>query len=195
VALDADMKVLNLARMVVLLHGLPRKWQAAIYLLAGLAVGLALFIVRISNAASYLSDTSQTCMNCHVMTDAYASWQRGSHGKVAICNDCHVPHINPVAKYAFKASDGLKHSYVFTFRLEPQVLCLSRGAKPVVQDNCVRCHTQVLAMVRLSDSSQRKCWDCHNNIHGSVHSISSSPVELRPDLPQAGLDIEMKGVE
>ena len=96
--------------------------RRAIYLLAGLAAGLALFIARISNAASYLSDAPQTCINCHVMTDAYASWQRGSHGKVAICNDCHVPHSNPVAKYAFKASDGLKHSYVFTFRLEPQVL-------------------------------------------------------------------------
>jgi cytochrome c nitrite reductase small subunit len=195
VAPDADMKVVNLARMVVSFQGLPRKWQTTIYILAGLAAGLGLFIARISNAASYLSDAPQTCINCHVMTDAYASWQQGSHGRVAICNDCHVPHINPAAKYAFKASDGLKHSYVYTFRLEPQVLDLSKGAKPVIQDNCVRCHSQVLAMVRLSDSSQRKCWDCHGNIHGSIHSISSSPAELRPDLPQAGLDVKTKGVE
>ena len=189
------MKVLHLAMMVVSLRGLQKKWQTAIYLLAGLAAGLALFIVRISNAASYLSDAPQTCINCHVMTDAYASWQRGSHGKAAICNDCHVPHSNPVAKYAFKATDGLKHSYVFTFRLEPQALDLSKGAKPVVQDNCVRCHTKTLAMVRLADLSQSKCWDCHNNIHGPVHSISSSPAQLRPDLPQAGLHSVTKGVE
>jgi cytochrome c nitrite reductase small subunit len=187
------MKVLNLARMVVSLRGLPKKWQITIYLLAGLAAGLALFISRISNAASYLSESPQTCMNCHVMTDAYASWQRGSHGRVTVCNDCHVPHTNPVAKYAFKASDGLKHSYVFTFRLEPQALDLSKGAKPVVQDNCVRCHSQVLEMIRLSDSSQRKCWDCHNNIHGPIHGISSSPAELRPELPNAGLGINGKG--
>jgi cytochrome c nitrite reductase small subunit len=187
------MVLFNLARMVVSLRGLPKKWQTAIYILAGLIGGLALFIVRISNASSYLSDAPQTCMNCHVMTDAYASWQQSSHGRVTVCNDCHVPHINPVAKYTFKASDGLKHSYVFTFRLEPQVLDLSKGAKPVVQDNCLRCHFGVLEMVRLSDSSQRKCWDCHNNIHGSVHSISASPAELRPDLPKAGLDTNEKG--
>ena len=189
------MKVLELAGMVVSLKGLPKKWQAAICILAGCAGGLALFVARISNAASYLSDAPQTCMNCHVMTDAYVSWHRGSHGKAAICNDCHVPHINPVAKYAFKASDGLKHSYVFTFRLEPQVIDLSKAAKSVVQDNCIRCHSQSMEMVKLSDSSQRKCWDCHDNFHSSVHSLSSSPAELRPDLPQAGLSMEGKGVE
>jgi cytochrome c nitrite reductase small subunit len=189
------MKLLYLARMVVLLRGLPKKWQVAIYIFAGCAGGLALFVARISNAASYLSDLPGTCINCHVMTDAYASWQRGSHGRAAVCNDCHVPHINSVAKYAFKASDGLKHSYVFTLRLEPQVLDLSKGAKPVVQDNCVRCHSQAMEMVQLSDSSQRKCWDCHNNIHGSVQGLSSSPVQLRPDLPKAGLNMNEKGVK
>jgi cytochrome c nitrite reductase small subunit len=189
------MKILNLARMVVSLQGLPRKWQTTIYILAGLAVGVALFVARISNAASYLSDSPGACINCHVMTDAYASWQRGSHGRVAACNDCHVPHINYVAKYAFKAADGLKHSYVFTFRIEPQVLDLSKGALPVVQDNCVRCHSQVMEMVKLSNSSQRKCWDCHNNIHGSVQGLSSSPAQLRPDLPKAGLNMNEKGVD
>jgi cytochrome c nitrite reductase small subunit len=189
------MKILNLARMVVTLRGLPKKWQIAIYLLAGIAAGLALFVARISNAASYLSDSPGACINCHVMTDAYVSWQRGSHGMVTVCNDCHVPYINPVAKYAFKATDGLKHSYVFTLRLEPQVLDLSNGALPVVQDNCVRCHSQVMEMVQLSDSSQRKCWDCHSNIHGSVKGLSSSPAQLRPELPKAGLNMNEKGVE
>lgn len=75
--------------------------------------------MRIANATSYLSDSPQTCINCHVMTDAYASWQRGSHGRVAVCVDCHVPHSNLVAKYAYKSRDGLKHSCVFTMRKEP----------------------------------------------------------------------------
>jgi len=192
---ERNMKLLNLAIMVVTLRGLPKKWQAAVYFLAGLAVGLVIFIARISNAASYLSDAPGACMNCHVMTDAYVSWQRGSHSRIAVCNDCHVPHSNPVAKYAFKASDGLRHSYVFTFRLEPQVLDLSKGAKPVLQDNCVRCHTQIMQTVHLPDSSQRKCWDCHNNIHSSVHGLSSSPAQLRPELPRAGLHSVRKGVQ
>ena len=54
-------------------------------------MGMALALVRIANAASYLSDKPEVCMNCHVMTDAFASWQRGSHGQVAVCVDCHDP--------------------------------------------------------------------------------------------------------
>lgn len=175
------------------LSSLSRKWQIAVYISVGIVIGLAVVVSRIANAASYLSDAPETCMNCHVMTDAYATWQRGSHGQVAVCNDCHVPHSNTVAKFAFKATDGLKHSYVFTLRKEPQVLQLSNGAVPVVQDNCLRCHSNQFAMIRLAASSERKCWDCHNNIHGSVRSLSSSPNVLRPQLPDAGLPQLRKG--
>jgi cytochrome c nitrite reductase small subunit len=127
------------------------------------------------------------------MTDAYASWQRGSHRHVAVCTDCHVPHSNMVAKYAYKARDGLKHSYVFTLRAEPQVLELSNAAVPVVQTNCVHCHSEQLMMVRLASTLERRCWDCHQNIHGAVRSLSASPAELRPGLPDAGLDWMEKG--
>jgi cytochrome c nitrite reductase small subunit len=186
---------LEMIQAIVSLRGLPKILQVVIYVLFGLSAGLSLFIARVSNAASYLSDLPQACINCHVMTDAYVSWQRGSHGLVAVCVDCHVPHSNPAGKYAFKATDGLKHSYIFTFRKEPQVLELSRLAAPVVQGNCVRCHTTVLAMIRLAGSGERKCWDCHNNFHGFVHSISASPAELGPVLPKAGIITSKKGVE
>ena len=39
---------------------------------AGVAVGMALLVARLANATSYLSDSPETCINCHVMTDAYA---------------------------------------------------------------------------------------------------------------------------
>ena len=159
----------------------------------GIGLGLGVIVARIANAASYLSDSAETCMNCHVMTDAYATWQRGSHGRVAVCVDCHVPHTNPVAKAAFKSMDGLKHSYVFTLRREPQVLNLSEHAVTVVQANCVRCHADQLAMIRLAASDERTCWDCHTNIHGPVRSLSSSPHVLRPKLPDAGLEWMKKG--
>jgi len=177
------------------LAGLSRSWQIAVYVSAGICIGMAVLLARITNAASYLSDAPRTCINCHVMTDAYATWQRGSHGRVAICTDCHVPHNNSVAKYAFKATDGLKHSYVFTLRKEPQVLQLSKRAVPVVQTNCLRCHSDQIAMIRLAESSERKCWSCHNNIHGSIRSLSSSPRVLRPRLPDAGLKRIIKGVK
>jgi len=159
-------------------------WRYLTFGLIGVAVGLAVVIAQISNATSYLSDSPETCINCHVMTDAYVSWQRGSHGHVAACTDCHVPHANPVAKMGFKGVDGLKHSAVFTMRTEPQVLRLSEAAVPVVQANCLRCHSDQMSMVRLAGPEQRKCWDCHHNIHGFARSLSASPSQLRPALPK-----------
>ena len=189
------MPMIKYLKTLITLWGLSRRWQIAVYACAGAAIGLALLVARIANATSYLSDSPETCMNCHVMTDAYATWQRGSHGKVAVCVDCHVPHNNIVSKSFFKGTDGLKHSYVFTMRAEPQKLHLSERAVPVVQDNCLRCHSDQFAMVRLAASSERKCWDCHANIHGSVQSLSSSPHILRPRLPDAGLDWINKGAK
>lgn len=168
-------------------------WRAAVFAAAGAAVGAALVVARIANATSYLSESPEACINCHVMTDAYASWQRGSHGLVAGCVDCHVPHSNAVAGYAFKGRDGARHSWVFTLRREPQVLRLSAGAVPVVQSNCVRCHGRQLEMVRLAPVGERPCWDCHNNVHGRVQSLSSSPEGLRPPLPRAAPAWLMKG--
>lgn len=184
------MGIVSGAKSVLALSGLSRRWQIAIYLLVGAAIGMAFVTARLGNAASYLSDAPETCMNCHVMTDAYASWQRGSHGKVAVCVDCHIPHSNPIAKLAFKGMDGMKHSYVFTARTEPQVLKLSKGAIPVVQSNCLRCHADSFDMVRLAGPEERKCWDCHSNFHGEVHGLSASPRPLRITPPPAGLYVE-----
>lgn len=169
-----------------------RSLQIFLFILIGILLGMAFLTARVSRAFSYLSDSPETCMNCHVMTDAYASWQRGSHGRAAVCNDCHVPHSNFVSKYAFKGMDGTKHSYVFTFRKEPQVIELSNPAKLVVHSNCIRCHSEQLAMIRLAGTSERTCWECHGDIHGKVHSLSASPAILRTRLPDAGLNLLKK---
>ena len=189
------MDIAGRVKSIVTLSGLPKGVQIGVYSLVGAGVGMAVLLVRIANATSYLSDEPQTCTNCHVMTDAYASWQRGSHGRVAVCIDCHVPHDNLVAKYAYKARDGLKHSYVFTMRSEPQVLNPSAPAVPVIQSNCLRCHSERLMMVRLAATGERRCWDCHQNVHGKVQSLSASPATLRPGLPEAGLKWMKKGDE
>jgi len=166
-------------KSVLTLSGLSRRWRIVICVMLGLALGTGVITAHLGNALSYLSESPETCMNCHVMTDAYASWQRGSHGRAAVCVDCHIPHSNPVAKLAFKAADGMKHSYVFTARSEPQVLKLSKAAQPVVQANCLRCHANHFDMIRLPGPKERKCWDCHSNVHGRVHGLSASPRPLR----------------
>ncbi len=115
----------------------PRLRLPAFFLL-GCVFGAALLLAHVSRATSYLSDSPTTCMNCHVMTDAYISWQYSSHGRDVTCNDCHVPHTSFARAYAYKAHDGLRHAAIFTLRTESQAIELSHGAIPVVQENCLR---------------------------------------------------------
>jgi cytochrome c nitrite reductase small subunit len=157
----------------------------------GMLCGLALVAFRTSNAASYLSDDPTACINCHVMVPYYASWERSSHRQVATCNDCHVPQDNKLRTLWFKGMDGLRHATVFTLRREPQTLRLNPAAVPVVQQNCVRCHTHQVMYTNMG-SSQRKrnCWDCHREVpHGLTQSLSSTPHVRHPTLPSAGIPL------
>lgn len=99
----------------------------------GIGIGFILLSLHLGRATSYLSNNPSACVNCHVMAPYYATWERGSHGKVATCNDCHIPHDNIINSYLSKVSDGMRHSYVFTFRLEPQVIRIKLAGKNVVQ--------------------------------------------------------------
>jgi cytochrome c nitrite reductase small subunit len=160
--------------------------RTACFLMLGVIAGLGVFVLHISRAASYLSDAPETCMNCHVMTTQYVTWQHSSHARVATCNDCHVPHTSLLATYGFKAQDGLWHSTVFTMRWEPQAIRLSARAAPVVEDNCRRCHAAVIADVAsaVHQTGDLRCWDCHREVpHGSVRSLSVTPGVFQPRLP------------
>ena len=177
----------NLAATLATLRFLAPHWRLPCFVLLGVTLGMAAFVFHISRAASYMSDQPETCMNCHVMTTQYLTWQHSSHARVATCNDCHVPHDNPVHKVAFKAQDGMWHATVFTMRWEPQVIRLSERAKPVVQANCQRCHSRVVEEVGISvhgSDKERRCWDCHRETpHGAVRSLSAAPTVFQPRLP------------
>ncbi len=169
----------------------PPNWRFSVIVVCGILVGLVIHLLNISNAVSYLSDDPKTCVNCHVMFPEYATWARGSHGRVTNCNDCHVPQDNILRKYMFKASDGLRHASMFTFRMEPQVIRIKDAGKEVVQENCIRCHSNYLHPVALrsmgaksiNDDTDRVCWDCHRETpHGKVHSLSSAPNIIRPEV-------------
>lgn len=157
-------------------------------LLLGVLVGLVFFTLHISKATSYLSDNPETCVNCHVMNTAYATWKHSSHARVAKCTDCHVPHENIVKKYFFKAKDGVRHSYVFTAKKEPQVIRIKEEGATVVQNNCIHCHHALLDQTSIHKVTYEKfkqgegplCWSCHRETpHGKVRSLSATPsVEL-----------------
>ncbi|MBS1518627.1 MAG: cytochrome c nitrite reductase small subunit [Bacteroidetes bacterium] len=170
----------------------PSAWKVSVIIVSGVMTGMILWILYVGNAASYLSDKPETCINCHVMNTQYASWRVSSHANVATCNDCHVPQDNFVRKYLFKASDGLRHSTIFTLRLEPQTIRIKSMGAGVVQENCKRCHQNLIDHTNLrteENDGERKCWSCHEETpHGTVNSLSSfpnvnidKPAKLLPD--------------
>ena len=178
----------------------PPQWQIPVIILLGVITGMAIFIIRTSRAHSYLSDKPETCMNCHIMAPQYATWSHSSHREVTNCNDCHVPHDNVFRKYFFKAKDGMRHSRIFTMRAEPQVIFIKEAGIEVVQENCIRCHENLLTDDKLNVitqefdhfRSERLCWECHREVpHGRVNSISSVP-NARVPLPSSAVPEWMK---
>ena len=167
----------------------PDPWKLPVLLAVAIFTGLSLYSFYISDAASYLTDKPEACVNCHIMAPQYATWYHSSHREKTHCNDCHVPHNNFLNKYYFKAKDGLRHATMFTLRLEPEVIFIKEAGREVVHDNCVRCHSGLLTdskMLAYNKSTHnyrmdRKCRDCHRETpHGRVNSISSVPYARVP---------------
>ena len=171
----------------------PPKWRWPVFIVSGLLAGVLLFTLYLSNALSYLSDNPAACTNCHIMAPQYATWSHSSHREVTHCNDCHVPHNNFINKYYFKAKDGLRHATIFTLRKEPQVIFIKEEGAEAVQNNCIRCHSDLLVDPKLqvsvdnhaSHRTDRRCVECHREVpHGTVNSLSSVPNAKAP-LPQS----------
>ncbi|WP_422359418.1 cytochrome c nitrite reductase small subunit [Reichenbachiella sp.] len=167
----------------------PDEWLLPVTVLVGMIVGLGFYVLHLSKAVSYLSDDPATCINCHVMTTEYVTWNHSAHRNVATCNDCHVPHDNVFNKYYFKAKDGLYHASVYTLRAEPQAITMREPSEQVVQNNCIRCHAGQVTDAKMSDwvasheesRFGRKCWECHRDTpHGRVKSLSAVELNIEP---------------
>ncbi len=171
----------------------PGNWKIPVLILTSVLTGLAAFLFYVSKAPSYLSDSPKTCVNCHIMAPQYATWSHSAHREYATCNDCHVPHDNFFNHYYFKAKDGMRHATIFTLRAEPQVIFIKQAGKEVVQDNCIRCHQDLITDSKILRRTahfhhyreNRTCWECHRSTpHGRVNSISSVP-HARVPLPES----------
>jgi len=161
------------------------KLRVPTLILLGVFCGTGLLLAHIARVPSYMIDAPETCMNCHVMTDAFVSHARSPHGRDVSCNDCHLPHTSLAREYAHKAYDGIMHAAKFIIRAEPQVMRLSSIATPVVQENCIRCHEGRVSEVSIGSMQKggKRCWECHQDVvHGRVRSLSASPAVLRPRL-------------
>ncbi|WP_412984378.1 cytochrome c nitrite reductase small subunit [Pontimicrobium sp. IMCC45349] len=165
------------------------RWRSVAVFLLAVMTGLGFFMAKEAEVVSYMSDDPLACVNCHVMTSVYNSWQHSSHREWASCNDCHVPQDNILNKYYFKAKDGLFHASVFTLRAEPEVMFMREASEEVVQDNCMRCHIQQVTQTKYdgyindhaANRTDRKCWECHKEVpHGKIHGISTIKNNIAP---------------
>ena len=173
----------------------PRRLVTPTIVLCGAVVGVFLYLLYISRAASYLSDDPSACVNCHIMAPYYQSWQKSSHQPWTTCNDCHVPQDNIIKGYSFKAKDGLYHASIFTLRMEPQVIRPRAESYGAIMDNCIRCHSQLntefvnTGMISFDEAREGKgkaCWDCHSTVaHGKQSSIASTPNAIVTPLPES----------
>ncbi len=85
--------------------------------------------------------------------------------------------------------DGLRHATIFTARAEPQVIQIKQAGINVVQENCIRCHRNLIDMVNIvrvtgenyKEGAGFRCWDCHRETpHGTVNSLAATPYSLVP---------------
>ncbi len=185
-----------------LLQIIPKQFILPLFLVGGVLCGLGAYIIYVSRLHVYASDESEGCINCHIMTPYYESWQHSSHSQWTNCNDCHVPHDSEFSKYAFKAMDGLYHATIFTFKAEPQVIRPRDASYKVIMNNCIRCHTQLntefvnTGMIAYDDTQEGKgkaCWDCHRSTPHTVRSnTASSPNTIAP-MPASPVPAWLKG--
>ena len=151
-----------------------RGWMLA--LLIGAFFGASGWTFHTGRGTSYLSDDPKACMNCHIMRDQYASWQKSSHHAFATCNSCHVPH-DFVGKWYTKAENGFWHSWGFTFGGFHEPIQARPVSSRIVEHNCRDCHGELVSELLsqhaphsdVSFESGDDCLHCHRHVgHGAT---------------------------
>ena len=131
--------------------------------LVGISAGLGFFTFGYAKGASYLTNDPAACANCHVMSEHYSAWLKGSHRAVATCNDCHTPH-NLVGKYTTKALNGFWHSFYFTTGNYPDPLRITPrkevrqecdAAAAIIADCASGCHHEMRCLLVQRDVEPR----------------------------------------
>lgn len=144
-----------------------RGFSAAVLVavVAGVLLGVGLFTFGYARGASYMTNNPQACANCHVMREQYESWMKSSHGKVAVCNDCHTPP-GVIPKYATKALNGFFHSLAFTSGRFPDDIIITPRNHRVTERSCLKCHEDVVVGIRGTRTHRDdiSCVACHRTV-------------------------------
>lgn len=112
-----------------------------------------------------MTDDPQACANCHVMREQLEGWRKSSHGKVAVCNDCHTPP-GFVPKYATKALNGFFHSLAFTTNHFPDEIRITQRNFTITESSCLKCHSGIVGDIRgtRTHRSDVSCISCHRTV-------------------------------
>ena len=131
----------------------------------GLSAGIGGFTFVYARGASYLTNESAACANCHVMRPYFDAWLKSSHRAVAACNDCHTPH-GFVRKCLVKAWNGFRHSLAFTTGHFPDSLHIKPYNHDVVEEACRRCHEEIVQAIEGPDGTgpALSCVRCHDSV-------------------------------
>lgn len=137
----------------------------------GMLAGLGSYTFTYAHGLSYFSNNPQACVNCHIMRPHYDGWLKSPHHAVATCNDCHTPD-SFIAKYLSKAENGFWHSKGFTLQDFHEPIMIRPINSAVLQNNCVRCHQELLSGLNAHAGDAQKmldCVSCHREVgHGPV---------------------------
>jgi cytochrome c nitrite reductase small subunit len=138
--------------------------------LLGATAGIGGFTFIYAKGASYLGHDSAACANCHIMRDQYDGWIKSSHRAVAECNDCHAPH-DLLGKYATKATNGFRHSLMFTTGRFHEPIRITPGNRAITEGTCRHCHDDVVEMMRPGAGGHGghaaetvECLHCHHAV-------------------------------
>lgn len=135
----------------------------------GFAAGIGVFTFGYAKGASYLTNDPAACANCHIMSEHFAAWQRGSH-RTATCNDCHTPH-NLIGKYVTKAQNGFWHSFYFTTGRYPDPLRITARNRRVTEDACRYCHQPVVEAIELAVAARQ--FDGPSSTHAAMTLLTA----------------------
>ena len=138
-------------------------------IMSGMAVGMVLelggYTFLYARGASYLTDNSAACANCHIMREQYNGWIKASHRMAAVCNDCHTPP-GFLAKYTAKASNGFWHSFAFTTGRFPEPLRIGARNQANTEQACRSCHRAIVEAIEGPHRAGAKlsCIRCHGEV-------------------------------
>jgi cytochrome c nitrite reductase small subunit len=151
----------------------------------GVALGLGFSTFRYAKGFSYFKTDPSACANCHIMQSQYDGWQKSSHHTAAVCIDCHLPEAF-IPKYIAKAENGWRHGKEFTLQTFAEPIALKPRSSEILQDNCVRCHQDLVHDVAAGFAPQVKelsCIHCHQSAGHGTRAALGGPLraaELAP---------------